>query len=144
MWRKIIQRFNTFSETNHDIEYNVPVLMTEIYSHFLFFLFKILMLGLFINDVVLDLQLFKFGRTEFFLFVFKISVLTAVVKKFVNILKHGLNIFHELNTRVNFILFLLFLATSFYFTYLASILTELMVVLEKTFEWDVFWKWMIG
>lgn len=70
MCRKIIKRFDTFSETNHDIKDDIPVLMSEVNSHFAFLFFTILGFGLFIDNVKFDLKLFEFGRTEFFLFVF--------------------------------------------------------------------------
>jgi len=59
-------------------------------------------------------------------------------------LKDGLNIFHQLNARTDFILFLLFLTPGFYFTHLTSILTELMIVLEKTFQRDILRKGIVG
>lgn len=144
MGRKIVKRFYTFSKTNHDVKNNIPILMAKINCHFTFLFFTILESCFFVNNVVFDLKLFKFWRTEFFFLVFQASIFITIIDKFINILKYGLDIFHKLNTRGNFILFLLFFTSRFDFTDLTSILTEFMIIFEETFEWDILRERMVG
>lgn len=99
-----IECFDAFSESYHDVEDQVPVLMTEIDSHFLF----LFILGfcslvyVFIEKVQFNLHLFEFGRTELFLFLFIVSVIMAQFHDFVAVVKEGFKLIGDFEIEIDF------------------------------------------